>query len=188
VTSNTCSSGRGRSAVFGNETPTGPAGRFLGGGRRPAFMRSRTGLADTHPDPMEYMGNLFDVAILIGVGFLVLSLTGFGLNELLSQDTVTLVKNPGQPNMEIITKQGSRIERLKTTNEQAQGSGIPVGTVYRLKDGSMVWVPGGSAAAPEGALPATSTAPVPQGMAPAPQGTVPTPGTTLPFQPSPTQP
>jgi len=138
-------------------------------------MRSRTGLTDTHPDPMAYMGNLFDVAILIGVGFLILSLTGFGLNELLSDDTVTLVKNPGQPNMEIITKQGSRIERLKTTEEQAQGTGIPVGTVYRLRDGSMVWVPGGSAVPPEGAVPATSTAPVPQGTIPAPQGTVPAP-------------
>jgi len=167
--------------VFGNENPTGPAGRFLGGGRRPAFMRSRTGLADTHPDPMEYMGNLFDVAILIGVGFLVLALTGFGLNELLSKDTVTIVKNPGQPNMEIITKQGSRIERLKATNEQAQGTGIPVGTVYRLKDGSMVWVPGTASTAPEGSVPASEAAPVPQGTLPAPQGTVPTPQPTTPL-------
>lgn len=143
--------------MFGTETPSGPAGRFLGGGRRPAFMRSRTGLGDTQPDPMEYMGNLFDVAILVGVGFLILAMTGFGLNELLSDETVTIVKNPGSPNMEIITKQGQRIDRLKSTGQQAQGTGVPVGTVYRLKDGRMVWVPGAEAnGAPQGAAPVTT--------------------------------
>ena len=57
--------------------------------------------------------------------------------------------------MEIITKQGQRIDRLKSTEDQAQGTGIPVGTVYRLKDGRMVWVPGEGATAPEGSVPAT---------------------------------
>jgi hypothetical protein len=144
--------------MFGNETPSGPAGRFLSSGRRLAFMRSRTGLGDNQPDPMEYLGNLFDVAILIGVGFLVLAMTGFGLNELLSEESVTIVKNPGTANMEIITKEGQRIDRLKSTSAQAQGTGIPVGTVYRLKDGRMVWVPGESEGAPPGSVPATSGA------------------------------
>jgi len=140
-------------------------------------MRSRTGLGDNQPDPLEYMGNLFDVAILIGVGFLILAMTGFGLNELLSDETVTIVKNPGTPDMEIITKSGQRIDRLKSTTQQAQGTGIPVGTVYRLKDGRMVWVPGASTVAPAGAVPAPQ-ATVP-GTVPAPQ--TPAPGTTPPF-------
>lgn len=126
---------------------------------------------------MESLGNLFDVAILIGVGFLILALTGFGLNELLSEDTVTIVKNPGQPNMEIITKQGSRIERLKTTNEQAQGTGIAIGTVYRLKDGSTVWVPGNMQAAPEGGV--AEPQPLPESDVPAPDA-----GITDPQSPS----
>ena len=88
------------------------------------------------------MGNLFDVAILIGVGFMIVALTGFGLTELLSDEQLTIVKNPGTPQMEIITKQGAKIERLKSTDEQAQGPGAAVGTVYRLRDGRMVWVPG----------------------------------------------
>ena len=168
--------------MFGTETPSGPAGRFLGGGRRLAFMHSRTGLGDTQPDPLEYMGNLFDVAILIGVGFLVLAMTGFGLNELLSDETVTIVKNPGTKNMEIITKQGQRIDRLKSTSAQAQGSGIPVGTVYRLKDGRMVWVPGEGETAPEGAapVPQESVPGVTPGAPATPPGTVPSPSTPLP--------
>jgi hypothetical protein len=105
-------------------------------------MRPQRALADTHTDPMESMGNLFDVAILIGVGFMVVALSGFGLQEILSDEQVTIVKNPGTPQMEIITKQGAKIERLKSTDEQAQGPGSAVGTVYRLRDGRMVWVPG----------------------------------------------
>ncbi len=84
-----------------------------------------------------------------------MALTGFGLNELLSEESVTIVKNPGTANMEIITKEGQRIDRLKSTSAQAQGTGIPVGTVYRLKDGRMVWVPGEGEGAPPGSVPAS---------------------------------
>jgi len=108
-------------------------------------MRTNHALQDAHGDPMEGMGNLFDVAILIGVGFMVVALSSFGLQEILSDDQVTIVKNPGTEGMEIITKQGADIQRLKATDEQAQGAGAAVGTVYRLRDGQLVWVPGGNA-------------------------------------------
>jgi len=97
---------------------------------------------DNHGDPMESMGNLFDVAVLIGVGFMIVSLSGFGLRELLSSEDVTIVKNPGQANMELIRKEGKRIERLKSTDSAAEGVGTAIGTVYRLRDGRVVWVPG----------------------------------------------
>lgn len=126
-----------------------PARRFLGTGQHPELMHGHDGLADTHPDPMESMGNLFDVAILIGVGFMIVALSGFGLQEILSEEQVTIVKNPGTANMEIITKKGSTIERLKSTDQAAQGTGTAVGTVYRLRDGQMIWVPGNSADATE---------------------------------------
>jgi hypothetical protein len=102
--------------------------------------RSRL-VPDRHGDPMEAMGNLFDVAILIGVGFLIVALTGFGLRELISTEDVTIVKNPGAANMEIITKRGRQIERLKATDEMAEGVGTAIGTVYRLEDGQVIWVP-----------------------------------------------
>lgn len=124
------------------------------------------------------MGNLFDVAILIGVGFMVVALTGFGLTELLSDDQLTIVKNPGTPQMEIITKQGSKIERLKSTDEQAQGPGSAVGTVYRLRDGRMVWVPGDDTPAQELEVPEQ----VNPGEPAVPDAAVPIdPGTTDPF-------
>ena len=97
---------------------------------------------DDHGDPMASMGNLFDVAVLIGVGFLIVSLSGFGLRELLSSEDVTIVKNPGESNMELIRKEGNRNQRLKATDSSAEGVGRAIGTVYRLQNGSVVWVPG----------------------------------------------
>ena len=106
-------------------------------------MRRRPGLLhDTAGDPLEAMGSLFDVAILIGVGFMVVALAGFGLKELITAEDVTIVKAPGQADMEIITKQSGRIQKLQRTDELATGEGYAIGTVYRLKDGSVIWVQG----------------------------------------------
>ena len=54
---------------------------------------------------------------------------------------VTLVKNPGSPDMEIITKTGETIEVLKATNESFGGIGKKLGTAYELPDGSIIYVP-----------------------------------------------
>jgi hypothetical protein len=109
------------------------------------MRRKRLLLPDRNGDPMESMGNLFDVAVLIGVGFLIMALSGIGLSDYLSGDNLTIVKNPGAANMEIITKTGNTVERLKTTGAEAQGAGTPIGTVYRLSNGDVVWVPGSAA-------------------------------------------
>lgn len=110
---------------------------------RPSLLERKSRLiADHHGDPMEAMGNLFDVAILIGVGFLIVAFTGFGLREFLSSEDITIVKNPGTEDMELIRKKGRDIERLKSTDQAAEGMGTPVGTVYQLEDGRTVWVPG----------------------------------------------
>jgi hypothetical protein len=94
-----------------------------------------------HEDPMATMGNLFDVAILMGVGLLIFALTSFGLGDLLSNADTTIVKNPGKPDMSIITRKGGKITRLQQTGQTSEGPGTPVGTVYRLQSGEMVWVP-----------------------------------------------
>lgn len=113
------------------------------GGPSSSYMqRRRLLLADNNGDPMEAMGNIFDVAMLIGVGFLIMALSGIGLRDFLSQDKVTIVKNPGAKNMEIITKTGTTIERLKVTDRQSEGAGTAIGTVYKLQNGDVVWVPG----------------------------------------------
>jgi len=133
--------------------PESPAG-YLSSGATPSFMRKHTKLSDSHPDPMDGMANLFDVAILIGVGFMVMAMSSFGLKELITKQDVTIVKNPGADNMEIITKADGKIKTLKRTDKAAQGKGAAVGTVYQLDDGRMVWIPGN-----DGGSTATSSAP-----------------------------
>ncbi len=110
--------------------------------RRPSLLERRSRVVpDHHGDPMEAMGNLFDVAVLIGVGFLIVALMGFGLKEMLSPENLTIVKNPGTPQMEIIRKEGKTVERMQTTSQTAEGTGTAIGTVYQLDDGRVIWVP-----------------------------------------------
>ena len=99
-------------------------------------------IPDRHGDPMESMGNIFDVAILLAVGFLVVSLSSFGLSDLLGKGDVTIVKNPGTKGMELVTKKNGVISRMRTTTQQAEGIGAAIGTVYKLENGEIVWVPG----------------------------------------------
>jgi len=115
-------------------------------GKPRSFMRRRRLLSTVHhEDPMATMGNLFDIAILMGVGLLIMALSSFGLSDLLSNADTTIVKNPGKSNMEIVTRKGGKITRLKQTGQQSEGPGTAVGTVYRLQSGEMVWVPIGPA-------------------------------------------
>ncbi len=108
------------------------------------MRRERKVLPDRNGDPMEMMGNLFDVAIILGVGFLIMALSSIGLQQYMSKDKVTYVVNPGTSKMEIVTKQGNKVEVLKNTGQTASGPGAAVGTVYKLQNGQMVWVPGNS--------------------------------------------
>lgn len=59
----------------------------------------------------------------------------------LSQDDVTVVINPGKPNMEMIIKRGQNLEKLKATGKTGRGQGERLGTAYRLESGEVVYVP-----------------------------------------------
>lgn len=107
-----------------------------------SFMSGhRTRLGDRNGDPLESVSNLFDVAILIGLGFMIVALSSFGLKELMSNEDLTVVKSPGTPEMEIITRSEGKIQRLKASEETAEGQGVAIGKVYRLETGEVVWVP-----------------------------------------------
>lgn len=124
--------------------PSGPLApeRITDPDDMPFLGRRALIIPDHHGDPMESMGNIFDVAILLAVGFLVVSLSSFGLSDLLGKGDVTIVKNPGTKGMELVTKKNGVIERMRTTTAQAEGVGAAIGTVYKLGNGEIVWVPG----------------------------------------------
>ena len=69
---------------------------------------------------------------------------------------MTVVKNPGQANMELIIREGDTLQRLQLQpGQETSGVGELIGQFYRLDDGSTVYVPVGGATTP----PPTGTAP-----------------------------
>lgn len=92
------------------------------------------------------MINLFDVSMALVVA-LILAAAGGNLAQItahMSQHDVTIVTNPGQPDMEMIVKRGRKIERLRASGEQGWGRGERLGTAYRLESGEIVYVPDGA--------------------------------------------
>ena len=88
------------------------------------------------------MANLFDLGLVFIVGLLLALFGAFRLQELLQQDSrLTITKESASGEMEIIIKDGKKIEAMKVSKEQAKGRGQRLGTAYRLENGSMVYVP-----------------------------------------------
>jgi hypothetical protein len=94
---------------------------------------ARTGLGrhghldDAVGDPLDGLVNLFDIGIVLAVAFLIV-----GLNLTLNAHTRSL-----QPR----SREAAQTTLPSTTNApHASGHGQPVGTVYRLSDGSLVLV------------------------------------------------
>lgn len=96
---------------------------------------------DGGDDPLQGVANFFDLGIVFALGFLLALLSYLGLPELLQQESVTFVKDPGTPRMEIIHKTPKKLERYRVSRESLAGEGVKLGTAYRLKTGEVVYVP-----------------------------------------------
>ena len=94
-------------------------------------------------DPMGEVPTLFAVAMVFAVALMVALVSRFNMTEIFSKEDYTMVKNPGQENMEIITKEGKEIKRY-TPSEQKESSGKrgkKVGVAYELENGKIIYVP-----------------------------------------------
>lgn len=94
---------------------------------------------DEDLDPITSAVNLIDVFLVV-IAALLISIAQNPLNPFTSEN-VTVIKNEGEPNMEIITKQGTEIKQFKSQGDVGSGNGQKAGTAYKMKDGSMVYVP-----------------------------------------------
>lgn len=109
--------------------------------RRRRICMSRD-VAAWEEDPMNSLANIFDTAMVFALGFLLALVASYSISEMLNpQSTMTLVKNPGSPNMEIIIKDSEGIQVLNLTDKIAGGQGSKMGTAYRLENGQVVYVP-----------------------------------------------
>lgn len=95
-------------------------------------------------DPMSVMGNIFDVAMVFAVALMVALVTRYNMTEMLSKEDFTMVKNPGKENMEIITKEGTKINKYTPSQDQSSSSkkkGKRVGVAYELENGEIIYLP-----------------------------------------------
>ena len=93
---------------------------------------------------MSVVSNLFDVAMVFAVALMVALVTRYNMTEMFSTADFTMVKNPGKDNMEIITKEGEKINKYTPSANQSsqQGNrGKKVGIAYELENGEIIYVP-----------------------------------------------
>ena len=77
-------------------------------------------------DPMSVVSNLFDVAMVFAVALMVALVSRYNMTEVFSQEDFTMVKNPGKENMEIITKEGNKINKYTPSENQDSQTGATV--------------------------------------------------------------
>ena len=107
-------------------------------------MKRRLLNKDEDNDPMSVVSNLFDVAMVFAVALMVALVSRYNMTEMFSQEDFTMVKNPGKENMEIITKDGQKINRYTPSEDQSNKSGNKgkkVGIAYQLENGEIIYVP-----------------------------------------------
>lgn len=90
-------------------------------------------------DPVLSTINLIDVFMVV-IGMLMIAIVNNPMSPF-AQDKVTIIRNEGKPNMEIITKDGQKVTRFKASGASGEGDGEKAGTAFRMKDGTMVYVP-----------------------------------------------
>lgn len=94
---------------------------------------------DESMNPALSVVNLVDVFLVL-VAALLISVAQNPMNPFLSEN-VTVIKNAGQPNMEMVIKNGNKIETYKSAGEVGNGEGVKAGVAYKMADGSIVYVP-----------------------------------------------
>jgi len=94
---------------------------------------------DEDLNPASSMINLVDVFLVL-IAALLISIAQNPLNPF-TADNVTVIKNAGQDDMEVIVKKGETIEHFESTGEIGGGEGTKAGVAYKMADGTMVYVP-----------------------------------------------
>lgn len=106
-------------------------------------MRRRLLKREEDNDPMSVVSNLFDVAMVFAVALMVALVSRYNMTEMFSKEDFTMVKNPGKENMEIITKEGEKINRYTPSEDQDSKDGKKgkkVGVAYELENGEIIYV------------------------------------------------
>jgi hypothetical protein len=108
--------------------------------KQPTVSNRRSIILDTDDDdPMLSAINLVDVFLVV-VGVLLIAVIENPLRPSIDEN-VTIIRDEGKPNMEIIVKDGQQVTKFQSVGGSIEGDGEMAGTAYRLRDGSLVYVP-----------------------------------------------
>jgi hypothetical protein len=88
---------------------------------------------DRAGDPLDGLVNLFDVGIVLSVAFLIAALSSLHLTKSFTHDGL-------KPDKPITVPSNAPVSPVPTNGQKVIGQGTRAGTVYRLKDGSLVYV------------------------------------------------
>ncbi|NRA85332.1 MAG: DUF2149 domain-containing protein [Gammaproteobacteria bacterium] len=94
---------------------------------------------DEELNPILSSVNLIDVFLVL-IAALLIAIAQNPLNTFNSDD-VTVIKNAGKPNMEVIIKNGKEIKHYKSSGDIGSGQGVKAGITYKMNDGSMIYIP-----------------------------------------------
>jgi hypothetical protein len=101
-------------------------------------LRHLSVLAEDDDDPMLSAVNLVDVFLVLVVALL----TAVAVQSQTSaNESVTIIRNAGQPDMEVVVREQGKEVRFKGAGSAAQGQGVRAGVAYQLEDGNIVYIP-----------------------------------------------
>ena len=94
-------------------------------------------------NPISSLANLFDLAMVFAVALMVALVSFWQIDDMFTKEQTTIIKNPGQEDMEIIIKDGKKIEKYRASEVSAEGSGKGkrIGIAYQLENGEIIYVP-----------------------------------------------
>src|SRR5579875_3693475 len=90
---------------------------------------------DRSGDPLDGLVNLFDLGIVLAVAFLLAALSSLHLGRAITKHGLQAVRT-----RQITIAPGEKVTRLPARGARTIGREQKVGTVYRLADGSLVYV------------------------------------------------
>lgn len=97
-------------------------------------------LEEDEDDPILSVVNMVDLFLVV-IAVLLIIVMSNPINPFNSEEDVTVIKNAGKPNMEILVKEGDELKQYTSTGEMGEGKGAKAGVTYRLDDGSLIYVP-----------------------------------------------
>jgi hypothetical protein len=95
--------------------------------------------ADRGGDPLDGLVNLFDLGIVLAVGFLIAALASFDLTDVLTDEEAAA--RAAAAAQAVTVAPGESIEEIELQpGERVVGEGFEIGRVYQLDDGRTVIV------------------------------------------------